>query len=148
MKRISLTICHIAICLLPLSPVSAMETETVVIASSPMQDPPTLENLSLEEQRWFNTFLEGTLLIDGWKEITEEILASTPQELRENQRKHLDQLGTKIGLEWSRDNATRRVDNGKLQQWGEILKKTAKKNPEQLAEVIASIDQEVNNILN
>ncbi len=108
----------------------------------------TLNSLSLEEQEWFRTFQEGTFLIDGWQTITEELLASTPENLREHQKKRLDQLGLKIGLEWSRDNDIRRVDTRMLQQWGKALKKTAKKNPEQLPEVIVSIDQEINSILN
>lgn len=108
----------------------------------------TLDNLSREEQKWFKTFQEGTFLIDGWQSITEELLASTPEHLREHQKQRLDQLGLKIGLEWSRDNDIRRVDNRMLQEWGKTLKKTARKNPEQLSEVIVSIDQAVNNILN
>ncbi len=148
MKHISLAIFHIAVCLLTLSHVSATEADTEPVATSPLLCTLAFQDLSPEERKWFNIFLEGTFLVDGWKEITEDILASTPQDLRESQRKHLDQLGAKIGVEWSKDNATRRVDNSKLQQWGTILKKTAKKNPEQLAEVLVSIDQEVNNILN
>ena len=108
----------------------------------------TLNSLSQEEQEWFRIFQEGTFLINGWKSITEELLASTPENLREHQKKRLDRLGLKIGLEWSKDNDIRRVDTRMLQQWGKALKKTAKKNPEQLPEIIVSIDQEINNILN
>lgn len=107
-----------------------------------------INSLSLEERKWFKTFQEGTLLIDGWQDIVEKLLANTPEELRGNQKKHLDQLGLKIGLEWSKDNAVRRVDSRMLQQWGKTLKKTAMKNPEQLSEVIVFIDQEVDDILN
>ena len=110
--------------------------------------PLTPDRLSPEEQKRFRIFQEGTFLIDGWQAITEKLLANTPENLREQQKKRLDQLGLKIGLEWSKDNDIRRVDTRMLQQWGEVLKKTAKKNPEQLPEVIVSIDQEVNNILN
>ena len=108
----------------------------------------SLSKLSREEQKWFKTFQEGTFWIDGWQRITEELLASTPENLREHQKKRLDLLGLKIGLEWCKDNNIRRVDNKMLQEWGKALKKTAKKNPEQLHEVIVSIDQEIDNILN
>ncbi len=108
----------------------------------------TLSSLSQEERRWFKTFQEGTFLIDGWQTITKELLANTPENLREHQKKRLDRLGLKIGLEWSKDNDIRRVDTRMLQQWGKALKKTAKKNPEQLPEIIVSIDQEISNILN
>ncbi|MCF6188704.1 MAG: hypothetical protein L3J49_14670, partial [Desulfobulbaceae bacterium] len=103
----------------------------------------TLNSLNQEERRWFKTFQEGTFLIDGWQTITEELLANTPEELREHQKKRLDRLGLKIGLEWSKDNDIRRVDTRMLQQWGKTLKKTAKKNPDQLPEIIVSIDQEI-----
>ncbi|HEB70099.1 MAG TPA: hypothetical protein ENI88_10855 [Desulfobulbus sp.] len=108
----------------------------------------TLSSLSKEEQKWFKTFQEGTFLIDGWQSITEELLASTPKNLREHQKKRLDQLGLKIGMEWSKDNDIRRVDTRMLQHWGKTLKKIAKKNPAQLPEVIVSIDRELNNLLN
>ena len=122
-------------------------TDTPVL-SEQSDYPLTPDRLSPEEQKWFRIFQEGTFLIDGWQAITEELLASTPENLREHQKKRLDQLGLKIGLEWSKDNDIRRVDTRMLQQWGKALKKTAKKNPKQLPEVIVSIDQEVNNILN
>jgi hypothetical protein len=35
-----------------------------------------------------------------------------------------------------------------LKQWGKELKKAAKKNPTQLPEVIASIDQQLDDLLN
>jgi hypothetical protein len=35
-----------------------------------------------------------------------------------------------------------------LKEWGDELKKTARTNPEQLPEVIASIDEQLNSILN
>jgi len=121
--------------------------DTQVVAAQPDYTL-ALNSLSPEEREWFRTFQEGTFLIDGWQTITEELLASTPENLREHQKKRLDQLGLKIGLEWSKDNDIRRVDTRMLQQWGKALKKTAKKNPEQLSEVIVSIDQEISHILN
>jgi len=107
-----------------------------------------LNGLSVEERAWYKTFQEGTFLIEGWKDITKNILAHTPEKLRQHQRCRLEQLGHKIGMEWSRENAIRRVDNSMLQQWGKELKKAAKKNPRQLPEVIASIDQQLDEILN
>lgn len=107
-----------------------------------------LNQLSPEELKWYKTFQEGTFLITGWKEITRELLESTAEEQREAQARRLKLLGIKMGVEWSKDNEIRRVNNKMLQEWGKALKKTARKNPEQLYEVIVSIDQELDNILN
>jgi len=109
---------------------------------------PDMSTMSAYEQKWFRIFQEGSLLIDGWKHITAEILANTPEELRKHQKVRLEQLGLKIGLEWCKTNDIRRVDNKMLLQWGQELKKVAKKNPQQLPEIIASIDHEVSSILN
>ena len=107
-----------------------------------------LSTLSPEELDWYKTFQEGTFLIAGWKDISRDILENTPLKLREHQRQRLEQLGCKIGMEWSRENAVRRVDNKMLKQWGNTLKKTAKTHPEHLPNVIASIDEELDNLLN
>jgi len=123
----------------------ACSTSRVASATNQQED---LSSLTPEEREWYKTFQEGTFLFSGWKQISKEILESTPAELREHQRQRLEQLGRKIGMEWSRENAVRRVDNKMLKEWGHTLKKTARTNPEHLPEVIASIDEQLNSILN
>lgn len=103
--------------------------------------------LNAEERRWFKVFQEGNFLSDGWQDIAAEILTKTPPEQRQEQKKALDHLGYKIGLEWCRPNAVRKVDSSMLQEWGDILRKTARNNPKQLAKAIAYIDQEVDAVL-
>ena len=120
-------------------------TTTATQTSNQQED---LSKLTPEERKWYKTFQEGTFLIAGWQEISKEILENTPPELREHQRQRLEQLGRIIGMEWCKDNAVRRVDNKMLKEWGDALKETARTNPEQLPEVIASIDKQLNNILN
>ncbi len=107
-----------------------------------------LAQLSKEELKWFNKFMTGGLLVDGWTDITKKILANTAQKHKEEQRQLLEELGVRIGMEWSRGNAVRRVDTDRLIEWGERLKVATKKQPERLPEVIASIDKEVNSLLN
>jgi hypothetical protein len=103
--------------------------------------------LNSEERRWFRVFQEGNFLSDGWQDISTEILAKTPPEQRQEQKTALEHLGNKIGLEWSRPNTVRKVDSSMLQEWGDILRKTARSNPKQLAKAIAYIDQEVDAVL-
>ena len=148
MKLNSQVLLLVSICLFSSGSVLAEVGESAPVSSVQPNCISSINSLSQEEQKWFETFQKGTFLIDGWQAIVEELLASTPEGLRGNQKRRLDQLGIKIGLEWSRDNTIRRVDNKMLQQWGEALKKTAKKNPEQLPEIIVFIDQEVDDILN
>ncbi|WP_310598698.1 hypothetical protein [Desulfobulbus sp.] len=100
-------------------------------------------SLNSEERKWFQIFQEGNLLSEGWQDISAEILAKTPPEQRPAQKVALDNLGKKIGMEWCRPNAVRRVDSSMLVAWGDILRTTARKNPQQLAMAIAYIDQKV-----
>ena len=104
-------------------------------------------HLSSEEKGWFKVFQEGNLLIDGWQKISANILERTPTELRDSQKRALEDLGNKIGLEWCRPNNVRKVSSSMLQDWGGLLKKTARQNPLQLAQAIAYIDQEVDSVL-
>jgi hypothetical protein len=103
--------------------------------------------LNPEEKTWFKVFQEGNFLSIGWQEISAEIMAKTPPEQQQEQRTALENLGNKIGMEWCRPNAVRKVDSSMLLEWGDILRKTARKNPQQLAKAIAYIDQEVDDVL-
>lgn len=104
-------------------------------------------NLSPEEKRWFKTFHEGNFLSEGWQEITAYLLVRTPEDQRKAQQTALDNLGRKIALEWCRANNVRKVDSAMLQEWGDLLKKTADENPAELPKTIAFIDQEVEAVL-
>lgn len=103
--------------------------------------------LSPEEKVWFKTFQEGNMLSIGWQEISAEILAKTPPEQHHEQKQALENLGNKIGMEWCRPNAVRKVNSSMLLEWGDILRQTARKNPQQLTKAIAYIDQEVDAVL-
>ena len=83
----------------------------------------------------------------GWQAITNEILAKMSPEQRQAQKIALDNLGKKIGMEWSRQNRVRKVDTSMLQEWGGLLRKTAKKDPQQLAQAITFINQELDAVL-
>lgn len=121
--------------------------------ASTIENAPSLKNygelpeLTAEEKAWFVKFQEGYLLIDGWQDISAEILAKTPEVLRADQKVVLDELGKKIGLEWCKDNTIRKVDNSMLKEWGKVLKKTVSDNPEQLSQVLASIKKRVDQAL-
>ncbi len=127
--------------------VRAQDAEAAVIHDVSLNDHPELTQLSAEERKWFRIFQEGNFLAEGWQAITEKILASTPEAERAERRRALQQLGYKIGLEWSKSNDIRKIDTRMLREWGGKLKKVAKNNPEQIPELIASISQELDRIL-
>jgi hypothetical protein len=105
------------------------------------------DHLSGEEKKWFKVFQEGNMLAAGWQKITADILASAPVDEHPAQRIALENLGLKIGQEWSRPNDVRKVDSSMLREWGNILKKTARENPQQLTSAIAYIDRQVDDLL-
>lgn len=134
---------YIIFVLLVITPLQAVGGQSGTYAEEQVVSKISVDQLSPEEKEWFVVFQEGTLFVRGWKEITAEILAKTPVELKEKQRIALEQLGVKIGCEWSKDNDIRKIDNKMLQKWGRLLNNTAGENPYQLKEVIAEIDQKV-----
>lgn len=100
-----------------------------------------------EEAGWFKTFLDGNILSKGWREISAEIMTDLPPEQRSAQKVLLDNLGRKIGMEWSRPNSVRRINSRMLLHWGDELRKAAHQDPRQLAATIAGINREVDSIL-
>ena len=104
-------------------------------------------HLTAEEKGWFKTFQDGNFLSIGWQEISAEIMDKTPPDQKAAQLEALEALGTKIGLEWCRPNAVRKVNSSMLKEWGDILRKTARTNPAQLASAIAFIDRKVDSVL-
>ena len=105
------------------------------------------ENLNPEEKSWFKTFQEGNILSMGWQAIAAEILEKTSPEHRQDLKVSLETLGRKIGMEWCRQNRVRKVDTSMLQEWGDLLRKTAKKNPQRLVQTITFINQELDSVL-
>jgi hypothetical protein len=126
----------------------ASEAQAALTGRMPVYQYEIPAQLNAEEKHWFKVFQEGNFLSDGWQDISTEILAKTPPEQRQAQRTALENLGNKIGMAWCRPNAIRKVDSSMLQDWGDILRKTARKNPQQLAKAIAYIDQKVDAALN
>ena len=100
-----------------------------------------------EEEEWFRTFLEGTFYTDGWHEIRQDILAELPEAQRDDYSLLINELGEKIGREWSKSNDIRRIDNSQLIEWGDRLKEIASEEPNRLAETIHHINGEVETLL-
>lgn len=106
-----------------------------------------LSGLSGEERKWFRTFLEGTFFTDGWERITLNILQHFSSEERDELLHMLTELGNKVGREWCRDNDIRKIDTTMLKKWGNWLKETARESPQQLTDVIRTINGEVDSLL-
>ena len=107
----------------------------------PLPDP---KQLSEDEKEWFTTFQEGTFYVQGWKQITSSILEKIQlKNKKEELQRSLNQLGIRIGCEWSKKNDIRKIDSDMLEKWGSDLQKTAEENPDELPMVIADIRQKV-----
>jgi hypothetical protein len=102
---------------------------------------------SKQERDWLKKFYEGTFLVKGWKAQVKELLEDFQGEERDTANDLLSDLGEKIGREWSKDNAVRRIDTSQLKQWGASLTSARKKGPEALIAEIRAIDQAVNGML-
>jgi hypothetical protein len=100
-----------------------------------------------EEEEWFRKFYEGTILVKGWKQRTEEIVEAVPSANQSQARKRLGNLGEKIGREWAKDNNVRRIDSTMLKEWGEELSKTRKNGFDALEKAISKLDAKVDKIL-
>lgn len=104
--------------------------------------------LSADERHWFVKFQEGNLFVDGWQDITASILEKVPAEQKAQQKALLDTLGMRIGIEWCKDNAVRKVNTDMLKMWGKQLKTTVKNNPENIGAVLSSISSKVDMLNN
>lgn len=106
-----------------------------------------LANLTPGERIWYHRFQEGIPFFDGWKKITQAVVARFPEQEREKRIVAMQTLGLKIGYEWSRDNRVRKVTTEMLRNWGKELRNAGAKNNVQLAEALYKIDSEMNNLL-
>jgi cyclopropane fatty-acyl-phospholipid synthase-like methyltransferase len=95
-----------------------------------------------EEQDYFRKFYEGTFLIKGWKDRMREILKDIPEGDQAETADRLEKLGEKIGREWARENAVRKVDTPMLQKWGDRLKAARRRGSEGMIAEIGKIESE------
>lgn len=111
-----------------------------LLAAAPVQ---AAQQLSAKEKAWFDTFQRGTLYARGWQDITEELVAKAPAEIQSDLQQRLEDLGMKIGREWSKNNEIRKIDSAMLRQWGDMLRQAAERQPERIPQVVSKLDQKV-----
>ncbi len=109
--------------------------------------PDLLDTLSPGEKKWFERFQDGAPFLDGWKKITQAVVAKFPEHERAQRLAVMRELGLKIGSEWSRDDHVRKVDTDMLRAWGKELRQAGAENHLQLAKVLFKIEREVNHLL-
>ena len=100
-----------------------------------------------QEQDWLKKFYEGTFLVKGWNAQVKDLLQDFHGEDRDATQDLLSDLGEKIGREWSKDNAVRRIDTAQLKQWGASLTSARKTGPEALIAEIHAIGKTVEEML-
>ena len=107
----------------------------------------SLQALDKEAKDWYAKFQKGGLFFDGWKEISEDVVAKVPNEKKITTKVTMLALGVRIGCEWSKENDVRKISTDMLQVWGKQLRKTVENSPHSLLVVITSIESEVDALL-
>ncbi len=111
-------------------------------------NPEKVDNLSQEEQDWYCKFQEGIIFFDGWKDITDDILAKVPEDERVRVKVTMQALGIKVGCEWSKENDVRKISTDMLKDWGKRLRKAADDDSTQaMIQAIHAIEYEVDELL-
>lgn len=107
----------------------------------------SLELLDEEAKNWYAKFQKGGLFFDGWKEISQDVVAKVPDEEKVKTKVTMLALGVRIGCEWSKENDIRKISTEMLQNWGKQLRKTVEDSPDSLLAVINTIEFEVDQLL-
>ena len=102
--------------------------------------------MSEKESEWYERFKEGVMFLDGWNEISDNILDTFPQEIAAEKELFVRMLGIKIGSEWCRDNEVRQIDTEMLKRWGELIRNAVAQGPESTEKILREIDSEVDRL--
>ncbi len=106
-----------------------------------------IAQMSEKEKTWFLKFQNGIPFFDGWKDISQNIISNFPEQEKERIKTSLKKLGNKIGIEWAKDNAIRKIDTDMLRGWGKKLEKALDKGFKHVTETVHRVDREVDEIL-
>ena len=110
-------------------------------------NPKTVEQLDQDAKEWFSTFQEGGMLFDGWKEISNKVVKSVPENEKVRTKLQMLALGVRMGCEWSKKNDIRRISTKMLKSWGSEIRAVVKKSPAEIPKIIKKIEGEVDSLL-
>lgn len=106
-----------------------------------------IAQMSEKEKIWYLKFQNGIPFFDGWKDISQNIISNFPEEEKDRIKTSLKKLGNKIGIEWAKDNAIRKIDTDMLRGWGKKLEKAIDKGFKHVTETVHRVEREVDEIL-
>lgn len=107
---------------------------TVAGASSASAQAVTQDGIAFDDAKhrgWYVRFWTGSckelrvICMSGapyWGEIMQRLLANVPAERQDKLRTRLVLLGQRIGYEWAKENAVRRINNDHIKTWSSDLK--------------------------
>lgn len=107
---------------------------TVAGASSASAQAVTQDGIAFDDAKhrgWYVRFWTGScqelraICMSGapyWGEIMQRLLANVPAERQDKLRTRLVLLGQRIGYEWAKENAVRRINNDHIKTWSADLK--------------------------
>jgi len=82
-------------------------------------------NRSLQSEadylQWVQRFYLGGNLVPGWLDLSEQVLQDLNEAEQASVSGRLWQLGMRIGREWAKDNAVRRVNTRMVAVWRDAL---------------------------
>ena len=110
-------------------------------------DMQSVEQLDEEAKEWFATFQEGGMLFDGWKDISDKVVATVPENEKLQTKLLMLALGIRMGCEWSKDNDIRKISTKMLKSWGKEIREVVDNSPEKIPYVLKRIEWEVDELL-
>ena len=163
MLKIFTQYCSLCICILMFT-VSALasETKSSCLSCEAVQhaaelseiekylqksDMQSVEQLDEEAKEWFATFQEGGMLFDGWKDISDKVVATVPENEKLQTKLLMLALGIRMGCEWSKDNDIRKISTKMLKSWGKEIREVVDNSPEKIPYVLKRIEWEVDELL-
>lgn len=81
-----------------------------------------------EYLKWVKRFYLGWALYpNGWDWLTAKMLKQTSDEKQAYVKKSMYTIGERIGTEWSKDGAHRKINSSHLMTWGNVLRLALKR---------------------
>jgi hypothetical protein len=94
---------------------------------------------------WVTRFYNGINLVPGWLGITEQVLERLEDPQRSVVEQRLYSLGSRIGIEWPKDNRVRKLNSRSANVWRDGLLEALSRG--ELDGYLDRVDQDVDDLL-
>jgi len=94
-----------------------------------------------EYLQWVQRFYQGSTLVPGWLEVSDQVLGRLGAAEQQNVSRRLLPLGIRIGTEWAKDNAVRLINTRMVAVWRDALLEALRR--EDLEAFLLLLEQDV-----